>query len=73
MDAKAKLLRIVANAKGDDLERAEMAFAGLSRAEMDKEHGQSGKSRRWVLSDYRRERAEWQAARDLAASMCKEG
>ena len=30
---------------GDDLERAKMAFKGLSPVEMSQEHGQSGKTR----------------------------
>ena len=69
MTAAEKLRRIVDNARGDDLERAERCFAGMSEAEMDMPYGQSGKTRREILEDYRRERAEWRAAKMLADSL----
>lgn len=58
------LLKIVRNAKGDDLERAEMAFANRPDL-LDHEYGQSGQTRRQILEGYRKGRTEWQAALDL--------
>ena len=56
------LRHYIAKAKGDDLERAELFFKG---ADLDRQHGDSGKTRRQVLQEYRNERARWQAANDL--------
>ncbi len=66
MNAKEKLLHIVQNARGDDLERAEHDFAKYSFDQLQEQHGQSGRTRQEVLDDYQRERREWQAACDLA-------
>jgi hypothetical protein len=60
MTAAEKLRKIVAAAKGDDLERC-----------------QYGVDRGWyasivALPDYRRERAEWQAASDLLERLLRE-
>ncbi len=49
MTAKEKLLKIIKDARGDDLERAEKQFQGNEK----------------LLKSYRLERAEWQAAYDL--------
>jgi len=65
MGAKEKLLRIVNNAQGDNLERADMAFHGLSQEQMWEEHGSSGLTRQTILDGYHREREEWQAAKEL--------
>lgn len=43
MKMKQKLLKIVENAKGDNLERAERMFYGITNAELDKQYGQSKK------------------------------
>ena len=69
MDAKTKLLKIVQNSKGDDLERALMAFRGMTQEELNKEYGQSGKTRQQILVEYYQEREEWKAADDLARSL----
>ena len=69
MDAKGKLLRIVENARGGNLERAEMAFHGLSPEQMQEEHGFSNRTCQEVLDGYRRERKEWQAAKELLAEL----
>jgi len=66
MNATAKLLRIVENAKGDDLERAERAFAGMTDEQLDRQYGHSGQSHRSILEGYRKERDEWEAAHQLA-------
>jgi len=50
MTAKEKLLKIVANAKGDDLERAKRQYKGDEK----------------LIAPYRKERAEWQEAYNLA-------
>ena len=65
MDAAEKLRRIVEDARGDDLERAERAFAGMSNKELNEPHGASGKTHREILEGYRQERREWAAARAL--------
>jgi len=65
MNPKDKLLSIVNNAKGDNLERAEMAFRGLSDEQMKKQHGASGNSRQEILDGYKKEREEYNAARDF--------
>lgn len=41
---------------GDNLERCEMGFKGMSAVEMQRDHGQSGISRENVLLGYQRER-----------------
>ena len=64
MTAAEQLLRIVRDAKGDDLERAEMAFANRPDL-LDHEYGQSGQTRRQILEGYRRGRAEWRGALEL--------
>lgn len=60
MTVKEKLLQIVLNAKGDDLERCERSYRGLSPEMMDGGHGESGFSRQEVLNRYKMERAEWE-------------
>lgn len=62
MSPADKLRYIVSNAISDNLERATAAFRGL---DLDAMHGQSGKTRREWLRIYERERAEYQAAKDL--------
>ena len=44
--------------RGDDLERAEIAFLDLSDIELNKEYGASGKTCREILAGYRKHRAE---------------
>lgn len=65
MNPQEKLIKIVDAAKGDDLERAEKAFAHISPPDLDQEYGASGRTCREILQSYRNERADWQAARDL--------
>ena len=66
MTPKEKLIRIVENAKGDDLERATRAFAG---SKLDEEYGQSGKTRLQILQEYQQNRDEWGLAYKLAQSL----
>ena len=44
---------------GDDCYRAEQAFAGLSKEQMEERHGQSGKTRREVLEGFRMRQEEY--------------
>jgi hypothetical protein len=59
---KEYLIRVVTDARGDDLERARMAFRGLSEKEMDQQHGQSGQTRRDLLRAYEENRSLHDAA-----------
>ena len=66
MTAKEKLMQIVERAKGDDLERAERAFRGLTGDQLNEEYGQSGRTKGEILEGYRKERREWEQAYALA-------
>jgi hypothetical protein len=50
--AKETLLRLIGNARGDDLQRARLAFRSLSPAQMQEQHGQSGQTRQQILDSY---------------------
>ncbi len=52
----------MANAKGDDLERANHAFGRLSDKALDDQYGQSGKTVRQLWDTWKRGRAEWETA-----------
>ena len=69
MTAKEKLIRIVEEAKGDNLERAEHAFRGLAGDQLNEEYGQSGRTKGEILDGYRRERADWKSAYALAKAV----
>lgn len=66
MTAKEKLIRIVQKAKGDDLERAERTFQGLTGDQLNEEYGKSGRTKGEILEKYRKERREWEQAYELA-------
>ena len=66
MTAKEKLMHIVRGANGDDLERAERAFRGLTGDQLNEEYGQSGRTKGEILEGYRKERLEWEQAYALA-------
>ncbi len=59
----------MANAAGDDLERAERAFSKCSQEQMNSEYGQSGRTRRQILDEYKAHRQRWNAANDLLRSV----
>ena len=65
MKASDKLRQIVANARGDDLERARLSFGHMTKKELNNEHGQSGRTCRTILTEYEAERADWLAAKLL--------
>lgn len=69
MTPQQKLRQIVENARGDNLERARLAFGGMTSAQLDEQHGQSGKTRRQILKGYEDERASYEAARALVESL----
>ena len=50
------ILNKLARSCDDNLERAERAFRGLTKHQMELEHGVSGKSRQSILDGYREER-----------------
>lgn len=49
-------------ARGDNLERAEAAFRGMTEGEMDRPYGESGKTRRQIVAEYRSTRVRYDAA-----------
>ena len=59
-EVKAELRRIVKNAKGDNLERAETAFRKCSEAELDRKYGQCRQTPRQILEEYRQGRRLWE-------------
>ena len=62
LDSIAYIRRVLRNAAGDDLERAEAAFMGMTPEQLNQQDGCSGKSRRRVLQDYRAARLKHEAA-----------
>ena len=69
MTPEQKLIKIVEYAGGDDLERARMAFRGMSEAELNKQHGQSGQTRQQILIMYENEHALYLKAKALLMSL----
>jgi len=65
------LQRIVRNAKGDDLERARMAFGKMSNEQLDQQYGQSGQTCREILNEYEVQRKEYLAAVELLNKMAQ--
>jgi hypothetical protein len=59
------LQKLLEHDRDDSLERAELAFRGMTDAQLDQPHGQSGYSRRWWLENYRQQQREWEAAKQL--------
>ncbi len=55
---KEIILSALYSACGDDLERAQAAWGHLSDAELDREHGQSGKTKRELLRSWQEHRRE---------------
>lgn len=49
---KKKIIELIENSRGDDLERARYAFSGLNEKEMQGMHGQSGKTRAEIFKIY---------------------
>lgn len=55
--------RALAFRHGDGFERWEREFRSFDEAEMQAEHGHSGRTRQEVLDEYRADRAAWESAR----------
>jgi hypothetical protein len=72
MSPVEKLRRIVANAKGDDLERFESLFRNIHGIELDRIYEHSGFTYREVLEKCRQGRRDWEAARDLLERLLRE-
>ena len=64
-EIKEYITSALRNCTGDNLERCKMAFEGMSAVEMQRDHGQSGISRKNVLLGYQRERDLFNAATDV--------
>ena len=47
-------IKSVRETRGDNYERAKMAFSGLPEEQMAKEYGESGKTRAEILAQYKR-------------------
>lgn len=56
------LRRLVDYTQDDSLERAQAAFRGLTPAQMQEQHGSSGKTRQQILDGYRESRARHMVA-----------
>lgn len=51
--------RAISQAMGDDLERADIAFKGMTETQLDQQWGQSGKTVRQIWQGYKDDRARW--------------
>jgi hypothetical protein len=56
------IVRTLQSAKGDDTYRAESAFHGLTKEQMQQEYGASGKTRQQILDEYRASDAKFDEA-----------
>lgn len=56
------ILRGLQNLRGDDYERAKLAFGRMSDQQLDEPHGQSGMSRRELLNRYKAHKDEVESA-----------
>ena len=61
-DPKTLAIRALLQMKGDDTNRARAAFRHFSPKDMQKEHGQSGKTRATILAEYEARDAKIDAA-----------
>lgn len=69
MTPEEKLILIVERARGDDLERAERAFQGLTTEQLAEEYAASGRTKGEMLDIYRKERREWEQAYTLVKQL----
>ena len=58
-ECKEFVMRALNNHRGDDLYRARAAFKNCTMADMDKEYGQSGKTRMQILKEYEAFEEKW--------------
>lgn len=73
MGAAEYLLHMVERAKGDNLERAQCAFGGLSPEKMQEKYGHSDQTRQGILDGYVRQRRKWQEAKNLLLGLLAQG
>ncbi len=66
------ILSAIARSDGDDLERAQHHFRGLTPVQMQEQHGQSGKTRQQILDEYVEYRLKNIEAREFFKALCKE-
>ena len=66
------VMRALRSMKGDDLERAEHAFHGMSEEELDQEYGRSEQTCREILEGYRDSRRDHEAACNWLANRLEE-
>lgn len=52
-DHQQLALQALENMRGDDLYRAQMAFAGMTDKELNEQHGESGKTRLQIIQEYK--------------------
>ena len=65
-DPRVQLInRAMGAYRGDDLYRARFAFERLTPAEMQQQHGQSGKTRQQILDEYQQQDNLWMEAMEL--------
>ncbi len=50
---KSFVIQCIERARGDNLYRAQMAFKGLSATEMQKQYGESGRTRQAIIDGHR--------------------
>lgn len=65
MTPEQKLIQIVDMARGDNLERARVAFGRMSPTELDQQWGHSGQTCRQILKDYEDERELYDKTKKL--------
>ncbi len=53
MNHKQLAIKALEQMKGDDLYRAQSAFAGMTDKELDAQYGESGKTRRQIIAEYK--------------------
>lgn len=72
-DAISYIRHVLANARGDDLERAEHAFRNMiTPQELNRKYRQSGKTFQEILDEYRADRKQWQEASDFFEQWVKQ-
>jgi hypothetical protein len=63
MSIRQTLLNALRQYRGDNLERARLAFANCTPEQMDSQYGESGQTRRQILAGYEEHTIECEAAR----------
>jgi hypothetical protein len=69
MTPKQRTLYILEHSRGDDLQRAQRAFAGMGYKEMQEQYGQSGRTRQQLVDGYQQAEDELDAAIEWVMSV----